>query len=150
LLGVAVLPVTIGIAILRHNLYDIDRLINRTLVYGGLTMLLGLSFASGIVFLQVIVSPLTGGNDLAVAGSTLLVFALFRPLRHRLQRFVDRRFYRQKYDAQRTLQSFGLTARDAVDLDQLTAELAGVVSTTMQPEHVSLWLRTVPAGKDRA
>lgn len=142
ILGVALLPVAIGIAILRHNLYDIDRLINRTLVYGSLTASLVGGFAGSIILFQSILSPLTQGNDLAVAGSTLLVFALFRPLRERLQRFVDRRFYRQKYDAGQTLQSFGLTARDAVDIDQLNDHLTRVVVTTLQPQHVSLWFRT--------
>jgi hypothetical protein len=140
--GVALLPVAIGIAILRHNLYDIDRLINRTLVYGSLTALLGLGFIGSILCFQIILSPFTNGNDLEVAGSTLLIFALFRPLRVRLQRFVDRRFYRQKYDAERTLQEFGTKARDAVDLDEVSTELTAVLATTMQPQHVSLWLRT--------
>ncbi len=149
IMGVALLPVAIGIAILRHNLYDIDRLINRTLVYGSLSALLLLGFAANVLLFQLILEPFTRGNDLAVAGSTLLVFALFRPVRDRLQRFVNRRFYRRRYDAQRTLQTFGVTARDAVDLDQLTAELTGVISTTIQPAHVSIWLRTGPVREDK-
>ena len=148
ILGITVLPVVVGIAILRHNLYDIDRLINRTVVYGSLSILLIAGFAGSVVLFQVLLSPFTGGNDLAVAGSTLLVAALFRPVRDRLQRFVDQRFYRQKYDAQRTLQSFGATARDAVDLEQLTGELTSLVAMTMQPAHVSLWLRIAPGRED--
>ncbi len=148
-LGIAAQPIAIGLAILRHNLYDIDRLINRTIVYGSLTALLLLSFAANVLIFQLILEPFTRGNDLAVAGSTLLVFVVFRPLRDRLQSFVDRRFYRQQYDAQRTLQSFGVTARDAVDLDQLSTELTGVISTTIQPAHVSIWLRTGTAREDK-
>jgi hypothetical protein len=148
-LGLALIPVAIGIAILRHNLYDIDRLISRTLVYGSLTALLVLGFAGNILLFQPILSPFTSGNDLAIAGSTLVVFALFRPLRDRLQDFVDRRFYRQKYDAEQTLRSFGTTARDAVDLDELTGDLLRVVSATMQPEHVSVWLFSGASGEDR-
>jgi hypothetical protein len=147
--GVAILPVTIGVAILRHNLYDIDRLINRTLVYGLLTALLLLSFIGSVLLFQFLLSPVTSGNDLAVAGSTLLTVTLFRPVRSRLQDFVDRRFYRRKYDARRTLQSFGVTIRDAVDLDQLTSELTGVVAATIQPEHASIWLSPETAREDQ-
>ncbi len=142
LFGIAALPVAIGIAILHHNLYDIDHLINRSLVYGLLSALLIISFAGSVVLFQFLLSPFTRGNDLAVAGSTLLLFAAFRPLRDGLQTFVDRRFYRQKYDTTRTLRRFGITARDAIDLDDLAIELANVVSATMQPEHLSIWLRT--------
>ena len=141
IVGVALLPVAIGVAILRHNLYDIDRLINRTLVYGSLTLLLGLGFIGSILVFQIILAPFTHGNDLEVAGSTLLAFALFRPLRDRLQRFVDRSFYRQRYDTRQTLEAFSNIAREAVDLEQLTGELTKVVNATMQPEHLSLWLR---------
>ncbi len=147
LLGIAALPVAIGIAILRHNLYDIDRLINRSLVYGSLTILLLLSFLGSVFLFQFLLDPLTGGNDLAVAGSTLLVAALFRPIRDRLQRFVDRRFYRRKYDARRTLQTFSVTARDAVRLDELTGGLTDIVARTVQPAHVSIWLPD-PTRKD--
>lgn len=139
--GVALLPVAIGIAILRYNLYDIDRLINRTLVYGLLTGLLLLSFAGTVLSLQFLLSPVTGGNDIAVAGSTLLTLSLFRPVRTRLQSFVDRRFYRQKFDVQQTLQSLSVRTRDAVDLDQLTLLLTETVVATMQPSNVSIWLR---------
>jgi hypothetical protein len=149
LLGIVILPISVSIAILRHNLYDIDRLINRSLVYGLLTALLLISFGGGVLLFQFLLSPFTGGNDLAVAGSTLLTLVLFRPVRTRLQGFVDRRFYRRKYDAQRTLRSFGLTARDAVDVDQLIGYLARVVSATMQPEQVSVWLSAGASGEDR-
>ncbi len=118
-IGIAVLPITMGIAILRHNLYDIDYLINRSLVYGSLTTLLLGSFGGSVVLFQFLLSAFTSGNDLAVAGSTLLTLVLVRPIRSRLQGFVDLRFYRKKYDAQRTLEAFALTARDAVDIDRL-------------------------------
>jgi hypothetical protein len=141
LMGLAILPVTIGIAILRHNLYDIDRLINRTLVFGSLTAMLGAGFVCSVILLQFILSPMTGGSDLAVAGSTLLTAALFQPLRRRLQVFVDKRFYRSRYDAVRTLEAFNTRLRDEVDLDSLSGELCGVVQETMQPAHLSIWLR---------
>ena len=141
LLGLVAQPIAIGIAILRHNLYDIDRLINRTLVYGSSTALLGLGFAASILLFQLILAPFTSGNDLAVAGSTLLVFVLFRPLRDRLQRFVDRRFYRQRYDARHAVEAFRVSARDAIDAHQITREMASIVASTIQPSHVSIWLR---------
>ncbi len=149
LIGVATLPITIGIAILRHNLYDIDRLINRTAVYGSLTIMLLLSFAGSVIFFQFLLDPLTGGNDLAVAGSTLLVAALFQPARNRLQRFVDRRFYRRKYDAQQTLQAFSVTSREAVQINELTDNLTGVVATTVQPAHISIWLNRLNIREER-
>lgn len=141
LLGVAVLPVTIGIAILRHNLYDIDRLINRTLVYGSLMLLLGLSFGGSVVVLQVALAPLTNGNDLAVAGSTLLSAAIFRPALQGIQRVVDRRFFRQKYDAGRALAEFSSEVRDNVDVTELTREVERTIGETVRPAHVSIWLR---------
>jgi hypothetical protein len=134
------LPAAIGIAILRYRLYEIDQIINRTLVYATLTALLLLGFIGSVILFQFLLDPFTGGNDLAVAGSTLLVAALFRPVRNRIQQFVDRRFYRQKYDAQRILQTFSVTTRDAVDLDQLAEDLTGIVARTIQPEHVSIWV----------
>src|SRR5215204_3967281 len=134
-------PIAIGIAILRYRLYEIDTLINRALVYGSLTaMLVGL-YLVGIVVLQRFFDLLTGQQStLAVVASTLLIAALFNPLRRRIQRFIDRRFYRRKYDAGKTLEAFSAKLRDETDLEALNNELVGVVRETMQPAHVSLWL----------
>jgi hypothetical protein len=142
LVGILGVPTAVGIAILRYRLYDIDIIINRTLVYSSLTaMLIGLYFG-GIVVLQRIFVLLTGEKStLAVVASTLLIAALFTPLRHRIQSFIDKRFYRRKYDARRTLEVFSATLRKETDLDQLSAELVGVIAETMQPAHISLWLR---------
>lgn len=134
------LPASIAVAMLKYRLYDIDLIINRTLVYGGLTALLATTYFGIVVLLQGVI-PAAGDSDLTIAGSTLAVAALFRPLRTRLQGFIDRRFYRRKFDAQRTLESFSSRLRDDVDLDHLSADLLGVVRETMQPEHASLWLR---------
>ena len=135
------IPIGIGIGVLRHRLYDIDVIINRALVYAGLTAVLALTYI-GIVFgLQQVLSPITQESDLAIAASTLAVAALFRPMRSRLQGFIDRRFYRRKFDAQRTLDEFSVHLRDEVELDSLSRRLVGVVGDTMQPAHVSLWLR---------
>jgi hypothetical protein len=135
------IPVSIGIAILRYRLYDIDRIINRTLVYGSLTVTLVALYFGGVVVLQRLFVVLTGQRStLAVVASTLLIAALFNPLRHRIQEFIDRRFYRRKYDAAKTLEEFGATLRDATDLDGLAEELTGVVRETVQPSHISFWL----------
>jgi hypothetical protein len=136
------LPTAIGIAVLRYRLYDIDVVINRTLVYGALTVSLALVYFGGVVGLQRLLSPVVGeSNQLAVVASTLAVAALFTPLRRRIQSFIDRRFYRRKYDARKTLEAFSTKLREASDLDGLNGELLAVVRETVQPEHVSLWLR---------
>jgi hypothetical protein len=136
------LPIGIGVAIFRYHLFDIDRLINRTIVYGLLTLAVVGIYFGGVVVLQALLRPLTGaGNDLAVVATTLVIAALFLPLRRRVQGFIDRRFYRRKYNAAQTLAAFGATMRDEVELDQLTGRLVAVVDETMQPAHATLWLR---------
>ena len=146
------IPLSIGVAILRSGLWDIDVLINRTLVYGLLTTLLALVYFGGVAMTQAIFRALTGQEEqpqLAVVISTLVIAALFNPLRRRIQSFIDRRFYRRKYDARKTLETFSAKLRDETDLDTLTDDLLGAVRETMQPAHVSLWLRpdTLPKGE---
>jgi hypothetical protein len=145
------IPLSIGFSILRYRLYDIDVLINRTLVYGSLTIVLTLLYFGLIFALQSLFQGLFKQNNaVAIVVSTLVIAALFQPLRHRLQRFIDRRFYRSKYDAAKTLETFSATLRNEVDLNQLRGHLLGVVQETMQPAHISLWLRPPePSGKQK-
>jgi hypothetical protein len=134
-------PAAIGVAILRYRLYEIDRIISRTLVYGALTAVLAVAYAALVIAGQALFSSFAGGSNLAIAISTLVVAALFMPLRRRIQRFVDRRFYRRRYDAVRTLDRFTARLREEIDLDALNDDLVGVVRETMEPSQVSLWLR---------
>jgi hypothetical protein len=136
------IPISVGIAILRYRLYDIDLLINRTLVYGSLTAMLVAVYVGAVVLLQWLFVALTAEKStLAVVASTLLIAALFNPLRRRIQSFIDRRFYRSKYDARKTLEAFSAKLREETDLEVLSDDLVEVVRETMQPAHVSLWLR---------
>jgi hypothetical protein len=139
------IPLSIGAAVLRYRLYDIDIVINRTLVYGTLTAMLALVYFGGVATTQAIFRTLTGQEQqpqLAIVISTLVIAALFNPLRKRVQAFVDRHFYRRKYDAAKTLAAFNARLREETDLDALSNDLVGVVRDTMQPEHISLWLRS--------
>ncbi len=135
------LPVAIGIAILRYRLFDIDRVISKTLVYGVLSIVLGAAYVGLVLGGQALFSSFAGGSNLAIAASTLVVAALFLPARARVQRFVDRRFYRRRYDGQQTLHAFGSRLRRQVEVGALTRDLSGVARDTMQPAHVSVWLR---------
>jgi hypothetical protein len=149
-LGFAGVPVAIGFAVLKYRLYDIDAVINRTLVYGALTAMLALVYFVGVATIQAISSALTGQEQqpqLAVVVSTLVIAALFNPLRRRIQTFIDRRFYRRKYDARKTLEAYTAKLRDETDLDALSDDLVGVIRETMQPAHVSMWLRPDTASK---
>jgi hypothetical protein len=143
-LGFAGVPVAIGFAVLKYRLYDIDVVINLTLVYGSLTAMLVAVYFGGVATTQTILRALTGQTEqpqLAIVVSTLVIAALFNPLRRRIQSFIDRRFYRKKYDARKTLEAFSARLRDETDLESLHNDLAGVIRETMQPAHVSLWLR---------
>jgi len=135
------IPISVGLAIMRYRLYEIDRLINRTVVYAVTTGTVGLAFFAGVVVLQALLRPITSGSELAVAASTLASLALFQPLRRRVQEGVDRRFYRSRYDAARTLDAFGGRLRDEVDLDSVRAELLDAVGDALSPAHASVWLR---------
>ena len=151
-LGFAGVPIAIGLSVLKYRLYDIDVVINLTLVYGSLTAMLVAVYFGGVATTQTILRALTGQTDqpqLAIVISTLVIAALFNPLRRRIQSFIDRRFYRSKYDARKTLEAFSLRLRDETDLEALNNDLANVIRETMQPAHVSLWLRPdrLPNGK---
>jgi hypothetical protein len=143
-LSYAGVPIAVGFAVLKYRLYDIDVIINRTLVYGSLSASLALVYFGGVATTQAVFRALTGQQEqpqLAIVVSTLVIATLFNPLRRRIQAFIDRRFYRRKYDARKTLEAFSARLRDETDLDALNAELVGVARETMQPAHVSLWLR---------
>jgi hypothetical protein len=150
ILSVAGVPTAIGFAVLRFRLYDIDVVINRALVYGSLTITLSLAYFGGVTTTQAVLGVLTGQQEqpqLAVVVSTLAIAALFNPLRHRVQSFIDRRFYRKKYDAAKTLEAFSARLRDETDLERLGEHLTGAVGEAMQPAHISLWLRPTAAPK---
>jgi hypothetical protein len=141
--GFSIVPVVIGIAILRYRLYEIDLLIKRTVVYATTSGAVATVFLLGVLGLQGILRPLTAGSDLAIAASTLVSFALFQPIRRRIQDAVNRRFDRSRYDTARTLEAFADQLRDEVDLDAVRGDLLGVVRQTMAPAHTSLWLREI-------
>ena len=150
-LSLMLIPLSIGVAVLRSHLFDIDLLINRTLVYGSLTLMLALVYFGGVTATQSLFTVLTGQEEqlpqLVVVASTLVIAALFTPLRRRIQSFIDRSFYRKKYDARKTLETFSLKLRDETDIEALNNDLVGAVRETMQPAHVSLWLRPATAPK---
>jgi ABC-type methionine transport system permease subunit len=135
------IPISVAIAILRDRLYDIDVLINRTIVYGATSAAIAFTFFLGLVALQPLLRPITNGSDLGVAAATLISFALFQPIRRRVQDAVNRRFDRSRYNAARTVDAFADQLRDEVNIDELRADLLGAVHLTMAPTHASLWLR---------
>jgi hypothetical protein len=141
--GWLIMPVCLAIAITRYRLFDIDIIIRRTLQYTVLSALLALVYFGSVVLLQTLFGAALADSPLLIVLSTLLIAALFAPLRQRVQNVIDRRFYRKKYDAQQVLAQFAITARDETDMDKLTAELVRVVQETMQPEQVSVWLKSV-------
>ena len=146
------LPILTGVAIVKHRLYDVDLVINRTLVYGTLTVMLAIVYFGGVATTQAVFRTITGQErlpQLAVVASTLAIAALFDPLRRRVQRFIDRRFYRRKYDARETLEAFSSRLRNETDLDALNADLLELVRETMQPAHVSMWLRPEPTADEQ-
>ena len=145
-LGIIVLipPVAAAIAIVQYRLYDIDLIINRTLVYGSITAILAVTYLASVAVLQSIISRVTGQqSSIAIVATTLIIAALFQPLRRRVQSFVDRRFYRRKYNMERTLAEFGASLRDDVDQDALSDSLLSAITEAIQPEHLSLWLRDI-------
>jgi CBS domain containing-hemolysin-like protein len=145
LIGIVGVPLAVGIAILRYHLYDIDLIIRRTLVYGSLTVLLAAVYFGGVALIGAIFQAITLREkepQFVIVVTTLAIAALFNPLRRRIQWLIDRRFYRRRYDANKVLHTFSVRLRDETDLDRLTRELEGVVGQTMQPAHLSLWLRT--------
>jgi hypothetical protein len=144
--SISLIPIAIGIAVLRYRLYDLDRLIRRSLVYGLLTVLLGAVYTAGVFGLGQLLNPVTGESALAVAASTLAVAALFQPARRRVQAVVDRRFNRRRYDAAKTIEAFSTRLRDQIDLDTLSTELLAIVDQTTEPTRVSLWLRPSASG----
>ena len=146
LLAVPCVVAGLTMAVFRYRLYEVDRIISRTLVYGLLSVVLGLGYAGGVLLGRQVLGGLTGTSSLAVAGSTLAMASLFQPLRRRIRNAVDRRFNRRRYDAAKTIQAFSARLRDELDLDTLSAELLGVVEQTMQPTTASLWLRPASPG----
>ena len=142
MLGFNGMAAGIGVAVFKYRLYDVGTIVNRTLVYGAMTAILGSAYVALVFGFQALLAPFTAESDLAIAASTLAVAALFRPVRTRIQSFIDHRFYRRKFDTELTIERFSSHLRDEVDLGQLSSQLVTVVSETMQPAHVSLWLRT--------
>lgn len=152
-LSISLVPLAIAVSILKYRLYDIDRIVNRTLVYGTLTATLIAVYVGGVIGLQSIFRAFTGQEQqpqLVIVGTTLLIAALFNPLRRRIQGFIDRRFYRRKYDAAKTLENFNARLRNETDLETLSDDLLRVVRHTMQPEHASLWWRSTDAEREAA